>query len=556
MSFGSGGFEIDLSSHKISMMKGKSGNGKSTILETLTYCLFGKPYRNIKLAQLINSINGKGLVSTVCFKSNQDEYKVIRGMKPAIFEIYKNGELIPEEAASRDYQKFLENSILGFGYKTFKQICVIGSIAYTQFMALSANDRRVMIEELLDISIFSKMSGFVKDVLTTTKRQIDSIETVVNAKNEELKRLNKLLDDMVESERKKKEEYTGKITSIEAEKIELNKRIDQYNKIAAQLTEKLVDDDSFREQLQEGQSELRSFMEMIQRSKSSIKFFEDTEHCSVCKQEINEDHRKSIILHESNQVAESMKRSKEIYTVLEDVKAKISQFDEFHDALQKANSKLIELQSSLRSSDSMLASLNRELNRENDSEKVITQSRIVADEVMQKMANKISMLEEMDYLNICITMLKDNGIKSKIISTFIPLINEQVNKFLESFDMFVNFELDENFSETIKSRHRDSFTYDSFSNGERARIDISLLLTWREIARRKNSASTNLLIFDETCDSSLDDDAIGAFLDALREQENTNTLIITHRGADPVFFDRSFYVDKKSDGFSRLEELA
>lgn len=556
MSFGSGGFEFDLSQDQVVLLKGKSGHGKSTILEALTYCLFGKPYRDIKLAQLINTINNKGLLTTVEFQSGSDRFKVVRGMKPSIFEIYKNDELIPEDAATRDYQKMFEETILGFGYKTFKQICVIGSTSYKQFMTLSSVERRTIIEELLDINIFSQMSTYVKTALVDMKKDTDAIDTMIISKNGEVARLNKILDEMKESERKKREEYTGRIESIESEKISLNEKIDQYNAIVEQITEKLVGDSDTRTQLQEGQMKLRSFMEKMQSAKESIRFFEEHDHCSTCLQEITDTHKKSILTKENGIVSASMAASKEIYSTLERLKSKVAEFDELANGLNKAKSKLIELRSSLASNDSMLASLNRELARENDSDKVISQREIVSNGIKAKMEEKIRLLHELDYYNICASMLKDTGIKSKIIATFIPLINESVNKYLESFDMFVNFELDENFSETIKSRHRDTFTYESFSNGERARIDCAMLLTWREVARRKNSVSTNLLIFDETCDSSLDDDLIDIFINVLREQENTNTVIISHRQVDPMFFDQTYFVEKKSDDFSRLLVLS
>jgi len=556
MSFGSGGFEIDLSENQISMMRGKSGNGKSTILEALTYCLFGKPYRNIKLAQLINSINGKGMLTTISFTSNQDTFKVIRGMKPAIFEIYKNGEMIPEEAASRDYQKFLEESILGFGYKTFKQVCVIGSTAYTQFMSLSSSERRNMIEELLDIAVFSRMDLKVKELLKKMKKDVDLISTLVDAKNSELGRLNKILSEMQESESRKKTEFKDQIDSLEKEKTEINSRIDQYNKIVSQLIEKTADESKIRKSHLDSQNELRGYLDTISRSKSTMKFFESNDMCSTCNQEITADHKHSIVSKEKQIFSDTMKLSKEIYSTIEEFNKKIEEFDSFADALHKATNKLLELQSDLRAKESLLTNVNRELNRENDSDKVIKQSNQVSDELRTNMVQKIILLEDLDYINVCATILKDTGIKSKIISTFIPMINDRINHYLESFDLFVNFELDENFSETIKSRHRDAFTYDSFSEGEKARIDTAILFTWRDIARRKNSVSTNLLIFDETCDRSLDDDSIQSFLEILREQDGTNTLIITHRGADPVYFDRCYHVDKRSDGFSRLEDLS
>lgn len=554
MSYGSGGFELDLSACKLTLIQGKNGASKSSIIEALTYCLFGKPYRNIKIGQLVNSINGKGLLTTLEFKSDTDTFKVIRGIKPNIFEIYKNGELIPEEAASRDYQKILEETILGFGYKTFKQVCVIGSASYTQFMSLSANERRSMTEEMLDVSVFSRMAAIIKDMISTIKRTLEQIDTQLLSKQGESKRLVGLLAEMQESETVKKAEYKQQIELLEAEQAQLNAKIDQLTSFVSELTEKMIGHSELNTEYSDTKDSLRDFMSQIEAAKKTKKFFEDNDNCSVCRQSITEDHKNEIIERENLKIQGHMKSSKELYSFMENAKTKLDEFAKFADGISTANSKIKEISLTKSHNERSIASMNKELNRTNDSDKVSNQISEVGEQLIALTDKKAMSLTDKEYHDACAMMLKDTGIKANIIATYIPLINESINRYLEMFDLFVNFELDENFNETIKSRHRDAFTYDSFSEGEKSKIDLSILFTWREIARRKNSVACNLLFFDETLDSSLDSDSISSFLDMLRDQEDSNILIISHRGADPVLFDRCLMVEKRSDGFSRIAE--
>lgn len=554
MAYGSGGFELDLSSHKISMIVGKNGASKSSIIEALTYCLYGKPYRKIKLSQLINTINGKALMTTLNFKSGSDEYFIKRGMKPNVFEIYKNGELIPEDSASKDYQKMLEEDIIGFGYKTFKQICVIGSSSYVQFMSLEAKDRRLMIEELLDSSVYSKMAILLKDIVSSTNKQYDFIQTKIVSLNGEIRRLESILSDIKDSEEKRRTEYASRLDELKAEREKVQAKIASITDIISGLVQKMDGKDDIQRKFDDHKSKLTDMMKEIENAKKTIKFFEQTDHCSVCQQEITETHKRDIIGREELTVKGNLETSKSLYEGMESLKQKLTEFQEFSTGITKANQILVDSNSSLKMINEQTNMIEKELARKNDSEKIVRELDEVKTEVITYQNKKLSLMDDLEYLNVCSTMLKDTGIKSAVVARYIPVINKLINQFLTSFDLFVNFELDENFNETIKSRYRDSFSYESFSEGERQRIDLSLLFVWRHIARMKNSASCNLLFFDETLDRSLDSDSIDSFLTMLREMENSNIFIITHRGADPVYFDRTIQVEKRPDGFSVMSE--
>lgn len=551
MSFGSGGFEIDLNANKLVAIKGKSGHGKSSIIEALTYCLFGKPYRNIKVGQLINSKNKKGLSTEVEFIKGNDKFRVVRTMKPNAFEIYKNEVLIDEDSASRDYQKTLEG-ILGFGYKTFKQICVIGSAGYTHFMLLSAGDRRSMTEELLDISIFSKMSSYFKDVFSNAKKELDLLDTKIKMKNQEKDRLISLILDLEENEESRKEEVRSRISALEIEIEALEKKQEAYTDIINQMSEKIAPHSNLSKEIGERKDQIRDFASAYKVAKTEADFFKTHDHCSVCQQSIDETHKTSIIEKNKGLMQTSKTSAQAISDELKEFEEKFEEIAKFSEAMSSASSKLQLIGSSTKEKRNTLKMLTSDLNRTSEVEPAKKQKDAIDVELQTFLDKKISVMEDFSYIEVCNLLLKDSGIKSRIISYYIPLLNQLINRYLEAFDLFVNFELDENFNETIKSRHRDDFSYESFSEGEKQRIDLSILFAWREIAAQRNSASTNILFFDETADRSLDDDSIESFVDLIRNNMNSNVLIITHRAVDPVYFDDFITVKKKSDDYSVL----
>lgn len=554
LSFGSGGFEVDLSSHGMTLVEGANGHGKSTILEALTYCLFGKPYRKIKLGQLINSINGKALLTTLEFSCASDSYLIKRGQKPSVFEIYKNGELIPEDSAVGDYQKFLETKVLGFSYKTFKQARVIGSASYTQFMSLTTEQRRALIEDILDVNIYSKMGQKAKDEFSALKKSLDLVSSSLDQKKAELNRLERLLAEMQEAEDRKKNdlsrevEENAKKTEVQKEKLKILQN--ELDELCAQITEL----ENLKSSVWKNTNELGNKTEAIKKFEKHLSFFDSNSVCPTCTQEIQTSHKEEIRERTNAEIQSEKKAAFGIFTSLKTQKAELKNLEEIANQVPGKNREISNVNSQLSSLAAEAQGLKRQMEASPDSQKVIDQIKEVQAENFKLVEKKAEIQEEFSYLQEIINMLKDTGIKACTIREYVPLINSLLNQYLSAFGLFVDFQLDENFDEKILSRHRDDFSYYSFSEGEKQRIDLSILFTWMEISKRKNSVACNILFFDETLDSSLDSDSIQNFLEMLRGKEDCNTFIISHRGADPMYFDRVLKVKKKSDGFSRLEE--
>lgn len=555
MSYGSGGFEIDLSSARNTLIRGKSGHGKSALIEALTYCLFGKPYRDVKLAQLINTKNGKGLYTEVNFRCGNDEFKVIRTMKPNDFLIHKNGELILQEGNTADYQKKLE-TIIGFNYATFKQVCVIGSIEYTQFMKLETPKRRAMIDELLDIKVFTMMSVLAKEANTNLSRAFDSILDRTEQKKSEARRLNNILTSMLENEASKSGELAERLKSAKeslAEKMEISEKI-------IRQIEKLTSKTAGISELRKKSSDLRTkaieLKSSIKEKQGIVKFFEENpDSCPTCLQHIEESHREFLVNKATTSINKANSKIEVVNEVSEEISEEIEKIETTLEKISELNRLQSEINADIRSLNSQIEHINADMNKTNDSELVRAQIQKTQEECIGLDDERHSIEDELKYAKECVNILKDTGIKARIVKIYIPIINEHINKYLEALDLFVNFELDENFDEKILSRHRDSFTYNSFSNGEQQRIDLAILFTWREIAKRKNSVSTNILFFDETVDKSLDPDTIEFFVSAL-ESLNTNCVIVSHREMQTTYFDRILHVVKGSDDYSVIHDIS
>lgn len=554
LSFGSGGFEIDLSSHSLTLVEGANGHGKSTILEALTYCLFGKPYRKVKLAQLINSVNNKALLTTLEFSCGVDNYKILRGQKPGIFEIWKNGELIPEDSCSGDYQKFLEKKILGFSYKTFKQVCVIGSASYTQFMTLNAEQRRGLIEDLLDVNVYSRMAVYAKEELGLLKKEVDAINSSTEQKKSELVRLEKILDDMKASEERKKSSLASEIAEAQKSRTAKESEAEALQKQVDGLLDSVSEYEALKNSAAAMSQKMTSFGSDLKKLESSISFYDDNDVCPTCTQDIQSSHKESIKSSLHAEVKAVKADAFEVFNDLKSTKAKVTEMSLVMEEIAQKNKLISECNRDIARLNSTVDVLQREAGAVNDSSKVSDQIDVVRKEVESLLEKKVIKQEDFSYLQESCNMLKDSGIKACTVKEYIPLINSSLNEHLEQFGLFVDFQLDENFDEKILSRHRDDFSYFSFSEGEKQRIDLSILFTWREISRRKNSVSCNILFFDETLDSSLDQDSIAAFLTMLRDKDDSNVFVISHRGADPMYFDRVIRATKKGDGFSRLKE--
>jgi DNA repair exonuclease SbcCD ATPase subunit len=536
LSTGSDPIKILLDKTPSTLIVGQNGAGKSTLLDALSFALFGKPHRDIKKDQMINSINKKGTLVTVKMKIGSHDFKIVRGIKPGKFEIYQNGNLINQASNARDYQKFLEQNILKLNHKSFHQVVVLGSSSFIPFMQLPVWSRRNIIEDLLDINIFSKMNTLlkernskIKDELTDINHQIEIFKTKIDAQSKYIKDLQELNDDQIEKKR----------DSIDVHKEEINKLFEESKKLGKNLSASISTEEKHSNDIVKKMSQLDSYdMQFNDKIKGLVdesRFYEENDQCPTCDQEIGEEKKEEKITYIKN-------KAKEIQTAKEDLSKNISELRTEQQDVSNSLNKLRQKQQKINSNNDAIALLQKEVDKiqkeinslqgqtgdVSKAKKELNSLRKSKDTSTEK---KLEYVEERTYNEVIGEMLKDTGIKTKVIKQYLPVMNRLINQYLQILDFFVSFHLDENFNETIRSRHRDSFNYASFSEGEKQRIDLSLLFTWRQIAKMKNSAASNLLILDETFDSSLDLDGVDnltKILDTL--DDGSNVFIISHKG--------------------------
>ena len=533
LSTGANEISIDLNRHKSTLIVGHNGAGKSTMLDALSFALFGKPHRNVKKNQLINSVNGKGALVEVEFETSGHKFKIVRGIKPNIFEIYQNDKIIDQSANTRDYQKFLEQNILKLNHKSFHQIVVLGSSSFVPFMQLPQHHRREVIEDLLDVNIFSKMKSILKDRATDTKSHFKDTKLLLDAEKSKIiyqqNHVNKL-DSL------NKAAMASKADDL----LDLEKDLkDCANDLRAKTEEMLAFGDlaKIQSDLNTSNSEKTSLTLNMGEIKSGIKalvtksrFFEANNECPTCNQKITKD-LKMQQMEGVKDAAKALEDSRVLCAHnIGDVDSNIS---ELHRCIQEITS----VGSEIKTIQINMQMINNMITEHNNKGYEITD---VADDLaelnrLKKSADELrdtfdELSDKMLYNDIASEMLKDTGIRTKVIKEYLPAMNMLINQYLQTLDFFVSFNLDENFSETIKSRHRDSFVYANFSEGEKQRIDLALLFAWRKIAQMKNSTNTNLLILDETFDSSLDTDGVDNLMKILYSlDENTNTFVISHK---------------------------
>ena len=550
--------EIQLDKSQTTLVVGQNGAGKSTMLDAISFGLFGKPHRNINKPQLVNSINAKQCVVEVEFKAGSVEYKVVRGIKPTLFEIYKDGEMINQSSHSKEYQKILEQNILKLTHKSFHQVVVLGSSSFIPFMQLPANHRREVIEDLLDINVFSKMNqllreknGLLKDQNNEIKYQLDLISDKIETQKKYIKDVKALNKEYADKIKEEIIELEAEQTRLTDENTELGTFIESNSSKVSETLSKLNSQHSI---LKEHEHELKS---EIKKLVKETKFFEGNSTCPTCSQDIGDKLREekiseastsaksinsklSAIAEESNKVGSDIEISTKVQTVVTNKQ---------HNLLSN-NKRLQQISEGLASKRSELGKMQSGGTDLAEAETTL-EAYIEQKDSLQE--QRLVLSEQRSYNEVIGEMLKDTGIKTKIIKQYLPAMNQLINQYLQILDFFVHFNLDESFQETIRSRHRDEFTYDSFSEGEKQRIDLSLLFTWRQVAKMKNSISTNLLILDETFDSSLDVDGVENLLKILGSlPDNTNVFVISHKGdiLDGKFRSKIEFVKDKN--FSKM----
>ena len=548
--------EIKLDNNQNTLVVGENGSGKSTMLDALCFGLFGKAFRNINKPSLLNSINSKDCVIEIEFDTNNKSYKVIRGIKPNVFEIYQNGELLNQDAAARDYQEILEKTILKLNYKSFTQIVILGSASFTPFMQLSSSDRRAIIEDLLDIQIFSTMNGILreklsgnKDSTTTKKYDIDLSQQKYDLQEKYIKELKQNNDDKVKEYDEEVRSNQSVIQTLHDETANL------ITEVATHQTS--VEEKTSVENKLKTITKLESQIEStVSKYRKDISFFQHNDDCPTCRQTIAIGFKETEIANLTTKATECEHGLSELEKKLLAEQNKLNSINEVQKKIQALQIKIATNNTSITETNKYIAKLQKQIEE-------LKQSKVVSEKEQQELKelkDSLSLLQEelrvliqeKTYYEVASGLLKDTGIKTKIIKQYLPIINKLVNKYLASLDFFVNFNLDESFKETIKSRHRDEFTYNNFSEGEKQRIDMALMLTWRAVAKLKNSSNTNLLILDEVFDSSLDTTGTEELMKILHMLDGVNLFVISHKG--DILQDKFSNVIKfeKVKNFSRI----
>ena len=526
--------EINLCNNSNTLVVGENGAGKSTMLDALCFGLFGKPFRDINKPQLLNSINNKDCVVEVEFSTNNKAYKIVRGIKPNIFEIYCNGELLNQEAAVRDYQEYLEKFILKLNYKSFTQIVILGSASFTPFMQLRPADRREIIEDLLDIQIFSTMNGLVKDRLSNNKDLLTNKKTEIELTQQKYDLKKQFIDGQKIDNDEKVAQYAGEIESNTGVVQTLHGEIGGLTQDVSQLTEQVSSKIEIEDKVKK-LGKLESQIESnLSKFRKDIHFFEANDSCPTCRQAIAMEFKETELTGLSDKVQKCEHGLSELEQKLNAEQEKLNTIAEIQRQIQTKQIEIATKNTTITETNKLIVRLQKQIEELNTksaaSDREEGELSVLKDTLTNLKTDLRSLIDDKTYLEVASGLLKDTGIKTKIVKQYLPVINKLVNKYLASLDFFVNFNLDESFKETIKSRHRDEFTYNNFSEGEKQRIDMALMLTWRAVAKLKNSSNTNLLILDETFDSSLDANGTEELMKILHMLEGVNLFVISHKG--------------------------
>ena len=550
--------EIDLQRSRTNLIVGHNGSGKSTILDALTFSLFGKPFRKISKSMLVNSVNEKDTMVEIEFSIGKNSYQVIRGIKPNKFMVYCNGQPWDEDAKAVDQQKNLEQNVLKMNFKSFTQIVVLGSSTFVPFMRLPGQQRREIIEDILDIQVFSVMNNRLKDKIRENNEEIKDLDYQLHLLEEKIElqkqymlELKKKTDAEIDKKKEKIKEYQqeeesslGNIRDLTDQVTNLSTEMEEYSKSSSKL------------------KKLNTFLiklnQKLQTCKKEHEFFEDNHVCPTCTQDLSDEFRADKIEEGKTKLDEMNVGYEELQTAIKDEEKRNEKFLELTQEVNTKNTTITNINYQLMSIRNNIDEISKEIKELEGSTpdkkaEFVKLERLIEDKKATKKNCAVSK-KDRDVLQVATTLLKDSGIKTRIIKTYLPTMNKLINQFLQSMDFYVNFTLNENFEETIKSRYRDVFSYESFSEGEKARIDISLLLTWRSIAKLKNSVDTNLLILDEIFDGSLDQSGTSDLGWILRNfDDNTNVFVISHKTILDDKFDRTITVNKDKN-YSTLEE--
>ena len=549
--------EVDLNKSNATLVVGENGAGKSTMLDALCFGLFQRAFRAIKKDQLINSINEKECVVEVEFTIGKKDYKIIRGIKPNIFEIWCNGDMLNQDAAQRDYQKHLEDNILRLNFRSFTQVVILGSSSFVPFMRLRARHRRQVVEEILDIEIFSRMNLLLREKNKAKDEEIRSAEFSVNLFNEKISDQDKHIQDLQYRNKQSIESKEAQIEKEEAGKKQYQEDIKDLEKEISVLRDKILDETDVKNKHMKFHQLEAKLESNCNKHKTMLKFFEDNDECPTCKQTIDETFK-------NNEIEEKKKKIDEIETGMSQmakdivkIEARMKTINDTAVAIREKEMLIERYKTSIENVDRYIRSVRSEVDDLRDEKESTGEAKGVLKQLNESHKeaelNKVKLKDDKLYLDTARELMTDTGIKTKIIKQYLPIMNQLINKHLQRLDFYVNFTLDDEFNETIKSRHRDEFNYNSFSEGEKLRIDLSILFTWREIAKMKNSMNTNLLILDEVFDSSLDASGTDEFMRILTNKlAKENVFVISHKGDTLIDKFPSILKFEKYKNFTRM----
>ena len=559
LSTGNNFTEVNFQDTPTTLVVGANGSGKSTMLDALSFALFGKPHRKISKNQLINSINQKGTVVEVEFSIGSKKFKIVRSIKPNAFEVWLDGNMLNKNSHVKDYQALLEKNILKLNHKSFHQIVVLGSSSFVPFMQLTSQQRRGVIEDLLDINMFSLMNMILKEKVSKLKDEITQNSNDINLVNSKINAQKKYLRDIAsvnEQFRKEKQEMISKtqedIRTLNDKNIALSKNVEKSLQPAIDMQSSVI---KVKEKFEETIANINAQFKVV---KKEHKFFSENDECPTCSQEIDLKLKQEKIKTTKERLNKLKIGLDKSGTERENYNKSIQLFQDTIDDCAKYNSEISGNNKTIDKLNKVVDSLQSEIENQIESSGDLSDANAELEEMRKNKEKlqdtKYKLNEQFSYHQVSSELLRDSGIKSKIIKQYLPVINNLTNQYLQTLDFYVHFDLDESFIETIRSRHRDAFTYDSFSEGEKQRIDLSLLFTWRQIAKMKNSVATNLLILDETFDSSLDMEGVDNLMKILYTlQEDTNVFVISHKGEleDASFSRKIEFVKEKN--FSKIK---
>ena len=534
LSTGNNYTSVQLDRTSTTLILGSNGAGKSTILDALCFGLFGKAFRKINKPQLVNSINEKDCSIEINFTIGRKKYLVRRGIKPNVFEVWIDGKMLDQDSKIKDSQTYLEDNILKLNYKSFTQTVILGSATFVPFMQLSASDRRDIIEDLLDIKIFTSMNEILKVKQSVLSSSLSENEHDRKLINNNIQLQKKYIEEVAATKTSSIKSIENKISLRDASITENEKIIDSEISNQDNLTSSVEDKDTTQQRQNKLDSLESQLMLNLKKNKKDEKFFSEIDNCPTCKQEINDTHKHSMCSDAKTKVSELELGLQKISIEFKKVNARLNSIADIHEKIRLSGKIISEKQSEIKIMRSNILEFNseiKELNESDTSTKPLEKELAKQEKNLDKLNSiREELVEKREYQNIASVLLKDSGVKTSIIKYYLPVMNKLINQYLHEMDFYVNFTMDEKFSEVIKSRSRENFSYASFSEGEKMRIDLALLFTWRTIAKMKNSVNTNLLILDEVFDSSLDNTGTDEFLKLLNTLGGNNVFVISHKG--------------------------